>query len=923
MFVLVFGPFAFGSVHPQAYGLLEIGAFLLVLVWAAKLWGCGPDAPGVALPPRRLWMPIVGFLAVVMLQLVPLPPAALKVISPGTYELYAMALPGWPEKAPYEDVVRDLLARDDLGVQAVDLAQPIVLPSAEDVARFGDESIVPDAWGRLPGEPLLERNERQQLERWVERDHKGFFAAWRSVSLDPARTWAELLKIFAYLAIFSVVTLFPLERGSREDARFQRRLLRAVAFTAIAVAAVGLLQRFSWNGKILWFFVPWDWGEPRVSMPQTSGPFVSRNNFGGYLALTLPLVLVPLLARTRLDLRRPRVWTQALFGAGAAVVAVALFFSVSRGSWGAAAVSLVVLLWGLLRRLPAEQRVGFLRTKRAGLKVSAALATVMLLFILVPTGGFELGSDIDRRLEQTVSSSASWDARVESWRDTLPMIGDFPIFGVGLSAWGTIFPKYDESFFLGSQAHRAHNDYIQVLSETGLLGAVLLGMAIVLAGRRLLRALAEGSDRAYVVHLAIATGLLALLVHEFVDFDLQMPGIAATAAVLLGLGLRDSWTMEAGQRLPAAFTPAIASLGALLLCLVVTQATPRAQASAQSGLVAALRGVERRPTRSAAHMALGVGLADVGPEFARSSLDAAVALNPGSPGPRDARAVAVAQLGDDEQALRDIEESMFRAPSRAAHPLLSTAAASWLPPESREAAERGFKRAMDGAGYRAAVALAGLYSGVADRQAAAAAWEQAAELAPGSVYVAALLRRSGWELLQAEDLEGAESRLRRAIAAAPSEGGARGLLIASILGPRGDLEMAEVQAKEAVSAGADAYEMDLALAEAGRAAGQPEFEISVLKRGTGRRPADLRGHYRLGRAYFRLGDYARAASAFEAASRVSPEYAPAWYYLAVAAERGYRFELAGRAFERAVAEAPSNAKYREQQKRFTARLENG
>jgi len=221
IFVIVFAPFAFGSVHPQAYGLLEIAACGLVLVWLVKLrfgvgaGGLGSRAAGLPVVPRMLWAPLAGFLGIVLLQIVPLPPALLGAISPSTYATYELSLPGWPEKAPYEDTVRALLARDDAGVQAADLAQPVALPAVGDAEKFDLQTVVPDAWGRLPGEPLLERNERMLLERWVGSEHAGFFSSWRTISLDPSRTLAELLKILAYLAVFAVVTFYPLEPGSR------------------------------------------------------------------------------------------------------------------------------------------------------------------------------------------------------------------------------------------------------------------------------------------------------------------------------------------------------------------------------------------------------------------------------------------------------------------------------------------------------------------------------------------------------------------------------------------------------------------------------------------------------------------------------------------------------------------------------------
>jgi tetratricopeptide (TPR) repeat protein len=116
--------------------------------------------------------------------------------------------------------------------------------------------------------------------------------------------------------------------------------------------------------------------------------------------------------------------------------------------------------------------------------------------------------------------------------------------------------------------------------------------------------------------------------------------------------------------------------------------------------------------------------------------------------------------------------------------------------------------------------------------------------------------------------------------------------------------------------------MDLAMAEAARLAGDPPLEIENLQRASAIRPRDVRAHYRLGLAYYRLRDYDRAAPALQTATRVSRDYAPAWYYLALAAERDYNFTLAAQAFAEATRLDPKNANFRKQQQRFTARFEN-
>jgi tetratricopeptide (TPR) repeat protein len=432
-----------------------------------------------------------------------------------------------------------------------------------------------------------------------------------------------------------------------------------------------------------------------------------------------------------------------------------------------------------------------------------------------------------------------------------------------------------------------------------------------------------------VLQLAIGAGLLALLLHESVDFDLQMPGIAITAVLLLGMALRGGWgRLEPGRggserHLSNATLSLSTLLAVVFLGLVFAQPTASGNREAPRGMMAALRSIEEFPVDSPAHLNLSLRFADLSPELALESLNAAVALNPNSPGPRDARAVLSARLGNEALALSDIEESMYRAPSRSQHPLLGSAAVSWLPAESRAAAERGFRRAAEGAGYRAVVALAGFYSGVADRESAARAWGQAADLVPREMQAAGLLRRAGWELLQAGDLDGAETLLRASIRRAPTEARPRALLIAQVMGGRGDLAGAKREHDRALTDGVERYEMDLALAEAGRLGGDSLLEIQMLKDAAALRPRDPRGYYRLGLAYFREGNYASSVTALEKTTRASPAYASAWYHLALAAERSYDFTLASQAFLEATRLDPENAYFRAQQTRFTQRFRDG
>ncbi|MDB4678624.1 O-antigen ligase family protein, partial [bacterium] len=673
------------------------------------------------------------------------------------------------------------------------------------------------------------------------------------------------------------------------------------------------------------------WGEPRLANPQTSGPFVSRNNFGGYLALTLPLVLAPLLARTRMDLRRPRLTTQVIFGAGAAICGTALFFSLSRGSWGAAAVSLSVFLVLLVRHVPAEKRAVFLVDRRLGLRVGAAVAAAMLIFVLLPSGGAEMGSDIDRRLEQTVSNSASWDSRVESWRDSVPMIMDFPVLGVGLSSWGVAFPQYDESFFFGSQARRAHNDYIQLFAETGLVGGLMLVFACMVVARRFLRVLRTRSDSAYVLQLAIGAGLLALLIHEFVDFDLQMPGIAITAVLLLGIGLRGGWRTETGadqtstrgasaRPLPTSFLTVSVLLAGVFLVLVFSQPTPSGNREAPRGMMSALRSIEDFPVDSPAHLNLSVRFADLSPELARRSLDVAVAINPGVPGPRDARAILAARMGDDALALEDIEESMYRAPSESLHPLVQSQGIAWLGNAAQEAALKGLGRSVTSNGYRAKVAIAAFLYSTGNRPAAAAAWEHAAGYAPEARKTAALLARAGYEYALLSRYDQATKVLTLSLGKEPGLTRSWVTLIANVFGATGDLDAAVLSAENAVESGADQYEIALALAEAARLSGDSDLQERQLRSAIDLDPFNPRASYRLGLLLYAQNRFDAAATSLLGSVERDPSNARAWFYLGLSAERSYQFDLAGRAYAEGARRDTSDPAYLRAHQRFQGRM---
>ena len=115
------------------------------------------------------------------------------------------------------------------------------------------------------------------------------------------------------------------------------------------------------------------------------------------------------------------------------------------------------------------------------------------------------------------------------------MFLDYPVAGTGLGTFEWAFNGYQrqgESLVF----RQAHNDYVQVLSETGLVGAALLAWALGVFLLRILVPVLRGVDgEPRWTSIGAAAAVFALIVHSTVDFNLQIPANAAQFAVLLGI----------------------------------------------------------------------------------------------------------------------------------------------------------------------------------------------------------------------------------------------------------------------------------------------------------------------------------------------------------------------------------------------------
>jgi len=129
-------------------------------------------------------------------------------------------------------------------------------------------------------------------------------------------------------------------------------------------------------------------------------------------------------------------------------------------------------------------------------------------------------------------------SRLDLWADMMPMARRFPVFGVGFNAFATAYPSY-QTVWRTEWIGEAHNDYLQVLFDLGLLGVALVLPLLVILFRR---ALADAARSPLA--LGLLGSLLGLAAHALVDFNWQIPANAATYVSLAAVAMRGDAALE-------------------------------------------------------------------------------------------------------------------------------------------------------------------------------------------------------------------------------------------------------------------------------------------------------------------------------------------------------------------------------------------
>jgi O-antigen ligase len=261
------------------------------------------------------------------------------------------------------------------------------------------------------------------------------------------------------------------------------------------------------------------------------GSFVNRNHFAAYLVMCLSVGLGVLIAN--LTGETSRTWRQFLRGVIAwilspkmrlrlalAVMVIALVLSRSRMGNTAFFASLLVT-GGIVLAL----------SKRATRSMVILIASLIVIDILVVGAYF----GVERVVERIEQTRLETEERGDVATYALRIWKDYPIVGAGLGSFHIVFPRYRGNDISVPYTH-AHNDYLQIAGETGIVGIALLGLMVVMSFLAALRTQYVRHDLlSRGISFGSMMGIIALMIHSTVDFNLQIPANALTFMFVLSL----------------------------------------------------------------------------------------------------------------------------------------------------------------------------------------------------------------------------------------------------------------------------------------------------------------------------------------------------------------------------------------------------
>ncbi len=356
--------------------------------------------------------------------------------------------------------------------------------------------------------------------------------SWVSLSINPKATLAEFFRLAAYFC-FYVLTIQILSQKKELKKTVSVVIIFAtlLAVWAMVQYLIPLQTDSQLHHKIFWLREV-----THNSIP--FGPYVNHNHYAGLMGMLFPIILSMFLfykpvfaygptlrARLADTLSQIRTNKHLLLGMASVLVALSIFLSLSRSGMISLSIALIFLFVLVNKKKPGK----FL------LSGGLILCVCFMLMFIISWFGWEAIVGKFVRINGAQGDLSS--LRLIFWNDCLNIIEAFPLTGTGMGTLISIYPAY-RTFPGNAILEHAHNDYIELLTDGGMVAAILFTWFLGAVFYKSWRTIAKRHE-SYSIYLFIGSmsGMIAMLAHSVTDFNLHIGANGLYFIFLAGLAV--------------------------------------------------------------------------------------------------------------------------------------------------------------------------------------------------------------------------------------------------------------------------------------------------------------------------------------------------------------------------------------------------
>ena len=344
-----------------------------------------------------------------------------------------------------------------------------------------------------------------------------------SISIYCHQTKLELFKLISYFGVFFLgLKLFDSKKKIK-------RAVIVIFVAGVLEAFLGIFQMLTKSNKIFWFW------QSAYKKGGYFGSFVNPNHFAVYMGITTCMGIGLLLSRPKIPFYpSEESWRHYLnrFESYISKNILLVFLITIMGS----SIFLSLSRGGILCFLFALIFIFLLQGIRASKRKRAIVIIVPLILAFLTWVGID---PVLKELSTLLKLTKAAPQRPVAWKDSLRIIKDYPLVGVGWGNFQNIFPLYKDPSLKRSFWDHAHNEYIEYAVDTGIVGFLLFYGAVFLCFFWIIKRWIKRSETFSLgITLGGISSMFLLFMGNAFTFNLHIPAIAFTFFLIMALTTR-------------------------------------------------------------------------------------------------------------------------------------------------------------------------------------------------------------------------------------------------------------------------------------------------------------------------------------------------------------------------------------------------